>query len=189
MKTIFPFTSTEPPEMDQVGGKDSNFVPGDAPRKFATWFGALSWKLFARWSPVLPIGRMAQMMATKSALTPDVIAGYEAPFPDNRYLAGARAMPQRVPMNPKSDDSRKNLDAWRRLADFDKPFRTAWSDGDFEMKILPTIDKVIQRHIKGAHNQRHVVIQGASHFLQEDKGELVAQELNAFIAETKEQQA
>jgi len=53
------------------------------------------------------------------------------------------------------------------------------------MKILPTIDKVIQRHIKGAHNQRHVVIHGAGHFLQEDKGELVAQELIAFIAETK----
>jgi haloalkane dehalogenase len=167
-----------------VGGRNSNFVPNDAPLKFATFFGSRTWKLFARWTPVFPIGKMVKSMATESELTPDILAGYQAPFPDNRYLAGVRAMPQLIPMNPKSPDSQKNREAWQLLANFDKPFRTAFSDGDFQMQILP-IDKVFQRHIKGAQNQRHVVIENAGHFLQEDNAEDVAQELNAFISETR----
>ena len=91
-------------------------------------------------------------------------------------------MPQLVPLNPNTPDARRNREAWTRLAEFDKPFRTAFSDGDFQMKILP-LDEVFQRHIKGAAGQRHVIIPNAGHFLQEDQPELVAEELNAFITE------
>ena len=165
-----------------AGGKDSNFVPGDAPRKPAVTFGARTWQAFARWTPVFPIGRMAQTLASETKLSAQVRAGYDAPFPSNAYKAGARAMPQLVPLNPNTPDARQNREAWTRLAEFDKPFRTAFSDGDFQMKILP-LDRVFQRHIKGAVGQRHVIIPNAGHFLQEDQPKLVAEELNAFITE------
>ena len=165
-----------------AGGKDSNFVPGDAPRKTAVTFGAYTWKIFARWTPVFPIGKMAQTLASETKLSAQVRAGYDAPFPSNAYKAGARAMPQLIPLNPDTPDARRNREAWARLAEFDKPFRTAFSDGDFQMKMLP-LDKVFQRHIKGAVGQHHVIIPNAGHFLQEDRPELVAEEFNAFIAE------
>lgn len=164
-----------------VGGKDSNFVPDDAPRKLSAFLGAKIWQAAARWTPNFPVGRMAQAL-TDTKLPPNVIAGYAAPFPDNRYKAGVRAMPQLIPLNPNTPDSQKNREAWQRLARFDKPFRTAFSDKEPTMTMLP-VDTFFQRHVKGAAGQRHVIIRDAHHFLQEDKGEIVAKELDAFIAE------
>jgi haloalkane dehalogenase len=165
-----------------VGGKDSNFLPDDAPRKLIGLVGARIWQAFARWAPVFPVGRLAQQLASKSELSAEVVAGYDAPFPSNRYKAGVRAMPQRIPLDPKTPDSKRNREAWRRLADFDKPFRTAFSEHDACMKMLP-VDTFYHRHVRGAQNQRHVVIPDAGHFLQEDNGDRVVQELIAFIAE------
>ena len=166
-----------------VAERDSNFTPGDAPRKPGVTVGATLWKTFARWTPVFPIGRMAQALASESALSPEVRAGYDAPFPDRRYLAGPRAMPSLIPMTPGAEPSRTNREAWRRLAGFERPFRTAFSDKDFALRFLP-VPESFQRHVAGAAGQRHVTIEGAGHFLQEDAPEAVAREINAFIAET-----
>lgn len=166
-----------------VGGKDSNFVPGDGPRKLPAYLGARIWQFAARRLPNFPVGRMAQLLASQSKLSPEIVAAYNAPFPDNRYKAGVRAMPQRIPLDPRSADSQRNQEAWRRLADFDKPFRTAFSDKDDAVRMVP-VDRYFQQHVKGAQNQRHVTIQNAGHFLQEDQGERVAAELLAFIAES-----
>ena len=144
--------------------------------------GAVLWKAFARWTPYFPIGRMAQLLASETHLSAADQAGYDAPFPSNRYKAGARAMPQLIPMNPALPDAQRNREAWRRLADFGQPFRTAFSDRDFTMTILP-VDTYFQQHIVGARDQRHVVIPNAGHFLQEDQGERVAQAINEFITE------
>lgn len=166
-----------------VGGKNSNFIPDDQPRLLKATIGALIWKFFARWTPIFPIGKMAQLLASESKLTNMEKAAYDAPFPSNKYLAGARAMPQLIPMNENSSDSLRNRAAWRRLASFDKPFRTAFSNEDLALRMIPLTDKRIQSHIKGAENQRHVRIANAGHFLQEDQGEIVAKELIAFIKE------
>jgi haloalkane dehalogenase len=85
-------------------------------------------------------------------------------------------------MDPESDDSLRNWEAWRRLAEFDKPFRTAFSDKDDATRIL-SVDKHFQEHVKGAQVQRHIRISNAGHFLQEDQPELVAHELISFINE------
>lgn len=163
-------------------GGDSNFVPSDGPRRLLPHLGARAWKLFARWTPVFPIGRMAQALASETKLSRAVRAGYDAPFPSNRYKAGARAMPQLIPLDADSPDGRTNREAWRLLAGFEKPFRTAFSDRDHAMRMSP-VDTYFQRHVKGAEGQRHVIIEGAGHFLQEDKGERVADVLLAFMAE------
>ena len=166
-----------------VGTKDSNFTPGDQPRMLRVTLGARVWQLFARWTPYFPIGAMAQLLASESKLTAQEKAGYDAPFPNRKYLAGPRIMPSLIPMNPHSEATRRNWEAWRRLASFNKPFRTAFSNEDFAVRIIPTVDQNFQKHIPGAQGQRHVRIANAGHFLQEDQGELVAREINAFIAE------
>lgn len=165
-----------------AGGKDSNFTPGDHPRMMMATIGTKIWQASARWMPFFPVGKMAQMLAGESKLTPAEIAGYEAPFPSEKYKTGVRAMPQLIPMDPDSEDSLRNWEAWRRLAEFDKPFRTAFSDKDDATRILP-VDRHFQDHVKGAQGQRHVRITNAGHFLQEDQPEFVAQELIAFINE------
>jgi haloalkane dehalogenase len=85
-------------------------------------------------------------------------------------------------LDPNSHDTLRNREAWKRLADFDKPFRTAFSDKDDATRILP-VDEHFQEHVKGAKGQRHVRINNAGHFLQEDQSKLVAQELISFIKE------
>jgi haloalkane dehalogenase len=40
---------------------------------------------------------------------------------------------------------------------------------------------VWQKHVPGAQNQKHVTIEGAGHFLQEDKGEKLAAVITEFI--------
>jgi haloalkane dehalogenase len=165
-----------------VGGKDSNFLPDDAPRRLTTLVGAHAWKAVARWTPVFPIGRMAQALASQTRLSPQVRAGYDAPFPTNAHKVGARAMPQLIPMDPTSAASRRNREAWERLGSFDKPFRTAFSDHDFSMRILP-VDEFFHHHVPGAAGQRHVTIHDAGHYLQEDQPAQVAAEINALMTE------
>ena len=58
-----------------------------------------SWRAFARYSPVLPAGQIVAA-GTVRRVRPKVRAGYDAPFPDKTYQAGARAFPQLVPTSP-----------------------------------------------------------------------------------------
>ncbi len=165
-----------------AGGKDSNFLPGDAPRKPLVYLGIRTWQTFARYIPVFPIGFLAQQLASETKLSATVRYGYRAPFPSNRYMAGPRAMPGLIPTDRESEASRRNREAWQSLARFDKPFRTAFSDKDVAVNLLP-VARTMQDHVPGATGQRHVTIPNAGHFLQEDRGELVARELNSFIDE------
>jgi len=57
------------------------------------------WRAFARYSPVLPAGRIVAV-GTVNKLPAQVRAGYDAPFPDKRYEAGSRVFPQLVPTSP-----------------------------------------------------------------------------------------
>lgn len=165
------------------GDKNSNFFPDDAPRLRKVTVGSKSWRFFARWSPIFPIGKMAQKMASETEMTKAEQKAYDAPFPSNKYKTGPRAMPSLIPQTADNPDGLKNRKAWELLADFDKPFRTAFSDKDFSSTMLPNGEQHVQRHIKGAKNQDHVIIPNAGHFLQEDQPELIAKELIRFIAE------
>jgi haloalkane dehalogenase len=140
-------------------------------------FTLLRWVRYSRTARDFPIGEIAQI-ATTGELPPDVVAAYDAPFPDERYEAGARIMPSLIP-----SELVKNHWAWENvLSQWEKPFLTAFSDGD---PITRGADKGFQSRIPGARDQPHVTIEGAGHFLQEDKGETVAQVILDFIERTK----
>ena len=99
--------------------------------------------------------------------SPEVIAAYDAPFPDDSYKAGARQFPMLVPSTPDDPAAPANRNAWEVFHRWEKPFLTAFSDRD---PITGGSDKVFQRAIPGCADQPHTVIEGGGHFLQEDRG-------------------
>jgi haloalkane dehalogenase len=114
-------------------------------------------------------------------LAPEVMAAYDAPFPDDRYLAGARQFPVLVPNSPDDPAAKPNRAAWAELERFEKPFLTAFSDLD---PITRGADAVFQARVPGAKDQPHTTIRGGGHFLQEDRGEDLAHAIVAFVRRT-----
>ena len=145
---------------------------GEPPKAFRVW------RAFARSSPWFPIGRIVDK-GTVSDLSDDVIAAYDAPFPSSRYKAGARAFPRLVPTTTDDPARQANIEAWTSLRNWQKPFLTTFSDRD---PITRGLEKTFHEQVPGAKGEAHVTIRNAGHFLQEDKGEELADVLLAFSA-------
>jgi haloalkane dehalogenase len=107
-----------------------------------------------------------------------VRAGYDAPFPDDSYCAGPRAMPGLVPTRPDDPASGANRAAWEALRTSTTPMLVAFSDRD---AITGPMAAIFQREMRGAQGIDHPVIHGAGHFLQEDAGEELAAAIVAFL--------
>jgi haloalkane dehalogenase len=136
----------------------------------------LSWQQYARETETFPVGRIIAGGCT-TELPPDVVAAYDAPFPDDSYKAGARAMPSLVPTSPDDPAHDDNVAAWKVLERFERPFVCAFSDGD---PITKGGERVFLRTVPGTKDQPHTTIEGAGHFLQEDRGP----ELARVVADT-----
>ncbi|HET6499129.1 MAG TPA: haloalkane dehalogenase [Amycolatopsis sp.] len=117
-------------------------------------------------APKLDIGRFVQS-GCKTKLSDDVRAAYDAPFPNELYKAGPRALPGLVPVTPDGPGSAENRRAWEVLSRLDIPVLCAFSDGD---PITGPQAPVFQRILPGAAGLTHPTITGAGHFLQEDAG-------------------
>jgi haloalkane dehalogenase len=139
------------------------------------------WQLFARYSPWFPVSRIVAA-GCQSRLAPDAAAAYDAPFPDESYKQGTRAFPSLVPTRPDDPAVPANRRAWEVFERWDKPFLTAFSDGD---PMTRGWDRAFQTRVPGASKQPHTVIRGAGHFLQEDKGVELAQVAVEFIELTR----
>ena len=139
-----------------------------------------AWQAFARWSPWFPADWIVAA-GCRRRLSSSVRAAYRAPFPDARYKQGARVFPALVPLKPDDPGAAENRRAWERLRNFEKPFLTAFSDGD---PIMRGLERRFQREIPGAEGQPHTTIRDAGHFLQEDRGPELARVVVDFIAAT-----
>lgn len=122
----------------------------------------------------MPVGSLV----AGQAQDPAIRAAYDAPFPDPTYKAGPLIMPQRVPVNPDDPAREAQEAAWEVFRKWEKPFLTAFSDGD---PITGGGDKKFQNKIPGAKGQKHTTIKGAGHFLQEAKGPELAKVIAQFI--------
>lgn len=125
----------------------------------------------------LDVGRLVQS-GCRQKLTDAARAAYAAPFPDESYKAGPRAMPLIVPTSPTDPATEANRAAWQVLAELDTPFLCAFSDGD---PITGPMGPVLQRAVPGARGLQHPTIAGAGHFLQEDAGEELARVVVDFL--------
>jgi haloalkane dehalogenase len=115
-------------------------------------------------APTLDIARFVAAGCVRG-LGPDARAAYDAPFPDESYKAGPRAMPGLVPYRPDDPASDANRAAWKVLTTWEKPFLTAFSDSD---PITGAMGPILQRAVPGAAGLEHPTIADAGHFLQED---------------------
>jgi haloalkane dehalogenase len=135
----------------------------------------LRWREFAEQNPDLPVGLILQG-ATTSELSDSVIAGYEAPFVTPKSKAGAAVFPLIVPLSvddPGASEMAATSDALTRWS---KPALVAFSDSD--PLFSPRVGEALAGRIPGA---RFALVEQASHFLQEDRGEAIAEMIAAFI--------
>jgi haloalkane dehalogenase len=137
-----------------------------------------AWRRYSQETPRLHPGGIVRGGCV-TALSPEVIAAYDAPFPDDRFMAGARQFPMLVPVTPDDPAAEPNRAAWEVLSRWTRPFLCAFSDQD---PITRGADRVFRRLVPGARDQPHTVIEGAGHFLQEDRGERLAAVVADFIA-------
>src|SRR6201995_1103843 len=140
----------------------------------------LAWQKYSQETPVLKVGQIING-ATVSGLTPAVIAGYDAPFPDDTFKAGARKFPTLVPTAPSDPAAPANRAAWAALGRYDKPFLCAFSDSD---PVTRGGDALLASHVPGARNHPPVTIEDAGHFRQEDKGGELARLVSSFVSST-----
>jgi haloalkane dehalogenase len=136
-----------------------------------------AWQKFSQETPEFAVGSIVARGCV-TPLAPDVVGAYDAPFPDDRYKAGARQFPMLVPARPDDPAAAANRAAWQALMKWEKPFLTAFSDGD---PITRGADQFLQLAIPGCKPWRHVTIRGGGHFLQEDRGEELAEVVADFI--------
>ena len=140
----------------------------------------LAWQKFSQETDNFPVGGIING-GCATDLSPEVIAAYDAPFPDDTFKAGARIFPTLVPTSLDDPASADNIAAWEVLERFDRPVLTAFSDQD---PITKGGFAPFQERIPGAAGQPHTTTEGGGHFLQEDRGPELANTINEFIAAT-----
>ena len=145
--------------------------------------GFLQWRAFAErmGRDIEPGQLVAVSAANQNAITPAIMAAYDAPFPDASFRAGVAAFPLLVPIRPDdagAAESRRTRDA---LRGWDKPALIMFSDSD---PVTAGGDRFFRKLIPTAKDQPEIVIQGAGHFLQEEKGEEIAAHIADFLGRT-----
>ncbi len=103
-----------------------------------------------------------------------VVAAYDAPFPNVAAKAGARAFPLMIPRTPDEPGAAAGQRVLEALREDHRPTLMLWADSD---PILPL--STGERFAEAIGREAPEVVAGASHFLQEDRGE----EIGARIAE------
>ena len=113
-------------------------------------------------------------------LAEEVVEAYNAPFPTPESKAGVVAFPELVPTEADHPSGARMLEVRGALESWDRPALVLFSDSD------PIFSTVAAEHmasrIPGAGPAE--IVAGAGHFLQEEKGEEIADRIVRFLAET-----
>jgi haloalkane dehalogenase len=161
-----------PDRVDRLVVMNTGIRGGDRVSK-----GFLAWRDFAERNPDLPVGFVIQS-ATTTDLPDDVVAAYEAPFPNAESKAGAATFPLLVPTDTDAPGAAEMRTLMEALRTWEKPALIAFSDSD-PVFPFPQAGEQFETIIPGAGEQ--VRIEGASHFLQEDRGEQIAEHVLRFL--------
>jgi haloalkane dehalogenase len=162
-----------PDRFARVVAANTGLPTGDQPMP-DVW---LRFRDVVRSAPELSVSRLVQS-GCQTKLPPEVLAAYDAPFPDPAFTAAVRAMPELVPTSPDDPATEANRAAWRQLSGWDKPFLVAFSDRD---PITGSMAPALKQAIPGTAGIEHPVITGAGHFLQEDAGQRLGTVIADFI--------
>ena len=152
--------------------------------KFSIWFqgpatweefiggdGFTGWIRYSKSTDNIDVGGIMQTLGTVSA---SERVGYEAPYPNATYKAGAQIFPYLIP-----SELRKNEKAYRDVFEkWDKPFLIANSDNDPVTSNNPRLVEMLKR----VPTAEEIVIKGPGHFIQEEAGPEYAQLIIDFIS-------
>ncbi len=137
-----------------------------------------NWAGYFRHAERLDLGRVLQALTMRD-LSLDEMSAYDAPFPTPDYYAAPRKMPEIV----ASDSSEVNED-WKKLKQWQHPVLTLFSDQDPFLAGWG-YDRVFQSNFRGAKDQPHITVKGASHFLQEDQSVELAHSTINWLQQTR----
>jgi haloalkane dehalogenase len=141
--------------------------------------GIANWLEFVASVDVLPISGVMQSGTTRR-FSKEELAAYEAPFPDGSYQASPLIFPFLIPVQPENPGVPMCVAMWKYLETWTKPFLTVFGSED-QISYKAGAHLKMQRLIPGAAGRDHVVIEGASHFIQEDAPERLVTIIDAFM--------
>ncbi|HEY3608405.1 MAG TPA: haloalkane dehalogenase [Pseudonocardiaceae bacterium] len=165
--------ASHPDRFSRVVAANTGLPTGDADMPKVWW----QFRHAVERAPVLDVARLVQS-GCRTTLSAAELAAYDAPFPDESFKAGPRAMPGLVPTRPDDPASDANRAAWRVLTQSPMPFLVAFSDGD---PITGAMAPILRTTIRGAAGLDHPTIAGAGHFLQEDAGPALGSAIAGFV--------
>lgn len=181
-KGVNPFLIPNPIKIDcslkDIEFKDlvENYLNPDRSKQSITKY----MRFFQRWivwcltKPNFKVGEMMQV-PTLNDLSNEEIAGYEAPYPSLIYKAAIRTFPSMI-----TAVDQNNVEAWKNLGEFEKPFLFLGGEGDTNMGSLEN-QKRFTDHIPGTKGQSHQRYPNAGHFIQDDIGVELANKIISFI--------
>ena len=113
-------------------------------------------------------------------LADEVVEGYNAPFPTPESKAGVLAFPELVPTEMDHPSAARMMEVRTALEHWDRPTLVLFSDSDPIFR--PAAAERMASRIPGAGPAE--IVEGAGHFLQEEKGEEIAARIIRFLAAT-----
>lgn len=141
--------------------------------------GLLEWWSASQRVPFLSMSQAMLPLCVR--MSDEAAAGYDLPFPEEKYNVAVRQFPMIGPTRPEDEGAVLNRETWRVLENFEKPFLTLWGDSD---PTTDSWDAVFQDLVPGAQGQPHVRFEQAGHYLGEDCPEEFSKACLDFVRST-----
>ena len=124
----------------------------------------MAFRNFVERTEDLPVGLLVRRACARDP-GDEVIAAYDAPFPNAAAKAGARAFPLILPLTPDAPGAAASARVLEALRGDPRPKLFLWAESD---PVIPL--ETGRRFAAALGGEIDHVIAGASHFLQEDAG-------------------